>query len=446
MGDDMGYLSSGQMRSRLLSSSLVGAFVAGGIATSAMAADLPSPVLAPAAPIMATDWWSSVTHTIQAEAGIAVNPDNPGNHNNFGQEFTDKPNEPQFNQLLVTFARPIDATKTYDFGFNFQALIGSDGRYDPTIGILDHTMTGRVQFVLTQANAVAHTPGLTAGGIDTKVGLIPGAMGYETTDPSTRPFYTLSYITNYLLAFETVGALSTQHINSTLDIYTGIDTGNEVTFGRYDNNDEPAGYLGFGLNNLLDNKLTVLAISRAGPEDSRNFNGTAFYPPGKNANNTMRYWNDITLTYKATDKLTLVGEGNYFKDEALGSAFAFAGYASYAFTDEYTFNLRAELYRDNSGLITTGFITNTSFTNAVAGNPDLFTNAPPTTYGEITAGMTIKPVWLNAIQSVGKFTIRPEVRYDASLNGTKPYDSPFSTAAGTKSGQFLFSTDVIVAF
>jgi hypothetical protein len=438
----MGDFSSMHMRRRLLSSSLVGVFIAGGLVTSAVAADLPSPTVAPQMPVLASDWASTITHTLQLEAGIAVNPDSPGNHNNFGQEFTDKPNEPQFNQLLVTFTRPVDSAKAYDIGFNFQALFGSDARYDPTIGLLDYTMRGREQFVFTQANVVLRTPGFTAGGIDTKIGLIPGAMGYETTDPSTRPFYTLSYITNYLLAFETVGALSTIHINPTIDIYTGIDAGNEVTPWR-DQNSVPAGYIGFGLNNLLDNKLTVLAVSRLGSEASRR----AF--PGQDVNSFMRYWNDVTVTYKATDKWTFVGEGNYLRDESpgVGTAFGFAGYSSYAFNDEYTLNLRAEIYRDNTGITTTGWISNTAFTSTVVGNlSDQFYNAPPTTYGAITAGITAKPNWLNTIQNVAKITIRPEVRYDASLNGTKPFDVPALNGAGTKSGQFLFSTDVIVAF
>ena len=161
----------------------------------------------------------------------------------------------------------------------------------------------------------------------------------------------------------------------------------------------------------------------------------------------MRYWNDVTSIYKANDKWTFVGEASYIKDEALGSAFGFDGYASYALNDQVTLNTRAELFRDNSGLFVFGFLTNTAYTNAVAGNPDLFSfSQGPTTYGAVTAGVTFKPTYLNSIQSVGKFTIRSEVRYDASLNGTKPYDAQTALGSGTKSGQFLFSTDVIVAF
>ena len=326
----MSYHSRGKSTSRLLASTLVGAFIVGGMAGSAVAADLAAPPVMPVMPPV-TDFFSTMTHTEQLEAGFTINPDHPADHNNFGQENTDKPNEFQFNQLLITFIRPVDETKTYDVGFNLQGLFGADARYDPTLGLLDYTLQGRQQFIMTQANLVFHTPFLLNGSIDTKIGLYPGAMGYETTDPSTRPFYTYSYITNYLLPFQHVGGLATWHVNPTVDIYAGIDAGNEVTPGPFDNNREPAGYAGFGLNNLLDNKLTILALTRIGPEN-------AVRGVGEVANTALRYYNDITATYKATDKWTFVGEANYYHDELLGTAYGLAGYASYAFNEEVTLN------------------------------------------------------------------------------------------------------------
>jgi hypothetical protein len=45
-----------------------------------------------------------------------------------------------------------------------------------------------------------------------------------------------------------------------------------------------------------------------------------------------------------------------------------------------------------------------------------------------------KEAW---IQSV---TVRPEIRYDASLNNTTPFD------VGTKSSQWTFGGDILVKF
>lgn len=409
-----------------------------GTALSARAADLDTTKSPPAPPpTLASDWFSTITHTVQFEAGIAGNPDDPALGSNFGQLFTDRANEPTLNQVLFTLARPVDETKAWDVGFNLQGLYGSDARYDPTLGILDYAITGRYQFVFTQANLVIHSP-FPVGSLDTKIGLYPGAMGYETTDPSTRPFYTLSYVSNFLLPFENFGVLSTWHVNPTVDIYAGIDAGNETTPWQ-DNNAEPAGYLGVGLNNLLDNKLTVLAVSRVGPEDSTKVLGPA-------ANDYFRFWNDVTATYKLNDQWAFTVEANYFKDDGLkaadgqrADAYGVDGYIAYTINDWATFNLRGEIFRDNTGLVVTEFPTNTGFTSAIAGNPDFFVNAPPTTYGDVTAGVTLKPPFLNS-NKFAKVTIRPEVRYDSSLNGTQPFGYL------TKSNQVLLSTDVIVAF
>ena len=104
-----------------------------------------------------------------------------------------------------------------------------------TIGIADaETPSGTINgsntaFTLAH-NALATTlvlflndQALTPGGVDFKLGLSPGLMGYEGLDPSTRPFYTLSYVTNYLLAFQTVGAIATVHVSPQLDVIAGID-------------------------------------------------------------------------------------------------------------------------------------------------------------------------------------------------------------------------------
>ena len=51
-----------------------------------------------------------------------------------------------------------------------------------------------------------------------------------------------------------------------LDVYGGVDTGVNTTFGAGDNNGAVAGLAGVNLT-LLDGKLTVLALSHFGPEN-----------------------------------------------------------------------------------------------------------------------------------------------------------------------------------
>ena len=106
--------------------------------------------------------------------------------------------------------------------------------------------------------------------MDVKAGLFSSPQGYETLDPSTSPFYSHSYTYNYGVTFNHTGILTTTHINPTFDLYLGVDTGNQTTFGRPggDPNSTVAGFVGFGLNNLLNDKLTVLALSHIGPEQN----------------------------------------------------------------------------------------------------------------------------------------------------------------------------------
>ena len=49
---------------------------------------------------------------------------------------------------------------------------------------------------------------------------------------------------------------------------------------------------------MMDGKLTVLALSHFGPENP----SRGLAPLGFNADNYMRYLNDVVVTYKATDE------------------------------------------------------------------------------------------------------------------------------------------------
>ncbi len=376
-------------------------------------------------------WSSTIAYALQFEGSIALNPAGPADNLNFGHELADRANRPLFNQALATISRPVTGGPETDVGFNLQGLFGTDARYTPTIGLFDQTLKGRYQFVLTQANVVVHTPILTEGGVDFKVGLAPGAMGYEGIDPASRPLYTLSYVTNFLVPFQTVGVIATLHASPKVDIITGIDAGNEVVPGKSDNNGAPAGYFGVSLNHLADDRLTILAMTRFGPENS-----LKVLP---DANRRMRYWNDVTATYKLGDRTTLVGEANYLRDDGLkAEAFGAVGYVLRTLGPAWSVAARGEVMRDPQGVFVVGFASDTAFTNAIIGNPDRYVAAPPTTYGSLTLGATYRSPVLSG-QGVA-VTVRPEVRYDRSLNGTRPFNG------SSDRDQLIASLDLIVGF
>ena len=241
----------------------------------------------------------------QIDAGFSLNPARPtGNVAypadglNLGQLFTDHANQAQLNQILLTAQKALDPKDPgYQWGFKVQGMYGSDARYTQFLGELNNVVPNdRYQFDIVEADIQAHLPWLTAGGIDLKAGQYPTPLGFETIDPSTNPFYSHSYIFQFGLPFKHTGALATTHVNDVLDVYSGIDTGTNTTWGPLGDNNGAIGGIG-GINlTLLGGNLTGLALTHIGPEDATRL----LSPQGVNANGQWRYYNDIVITWKAT--------------------------------------------------------------------------------------------------------------------------------------------------
>ena len=112
-------------------------------------------------------------------------------------------------------------------------MYGSDARYTHFLGVFDQTPGPGYenQFDIVEANVLLHVPFPTAGGMDVKAGMYPTPLGYEAIDPSTNPFYSHSYIFNFGLPLKHTGILTTSHLTPLVDLYLGIDTGENTTFG-----------------------------------------------------------------------------------------------------------------------------------------------------------------------------------------------------------------------
>jgi hypothetical protein len=389
-------------------------------------------------------WIDGIHLSAQLESGITFNPADP--KENFGQLFTDRANQPILNQLLLTANKPLDPKATgFDWGFKLQGMYGADARYTHFLGELDRAVgsASRNQLDIVEANVQFHLPVLTQGGIDLKAGQFVSPVGYETIDASTNPFYSHSYIFNFGLPFKDTGFLTTSHISPLLDVYLGMDTGVNTTFGPLGENKSAVAFVGgFGLN-MMDGKLTVLALTHIGPE-----NASRSFLTGFNVDAYYRYLNDIVVTYRATDRLSFTTEANLIRDDALGTgnsgvpkvanAFGVAQYVSYVLTDTLTLNGRAEVYRDDNNVFVLTYPGNTDFVNAEQGFPNGSRAAPlPTTFGEITLGVTYKP---QVPAPITGLLVRPEVRYDRSLNNTHPYNR------GTDNGQFTLASDFVLTF
>ncbi len=419
--------------SRCLLSASSALISAGLLATPALAQTAPA-TAAPAAPAA---WSDAITWGLQIEGGITFNPAGP--KTNFGQLFTDHPNQVELNQTLVTFARDIPKdTNGWDVGFHFTGLYGSDARYTHYLGVFDYALAERDQFDIVEASASVHIPVLV--GLDVKAGLYPTPLGFETIDPSTNPFYSHSYIFNFGIPLKHSGVLAVLHATDYLDLYGGVDTGVNTTFGagQGDNNGTVAGLFGFGVT-LLGGNLTGVALTHIGPE---NASLSSTQPLGLyNANHYMRYENDAYVTYKWNDKLATTTEFNYIKDDnpLIGApdAWGIAQYAAYTLTDTITLNARAEVFRDGKGFYVGYFPAPLDYVNAEYGKFNTAIAGPHATYGEITLGTTWKP---NLPKPISGLLIRPELRYDSTLAGPNAFND------GKDRGSFTIATDFVLTF
>jgi hypothetical protein len=404
--------------------------LAGGIllattaAPCAFADDAATPASSDAAPAA---WADTLKLSGHIEAGITGNPDGPRNGLNFGHLFTDRANTPLLNQLMLTAERPLDPKATgYDFGFKLQGMYGSDARYTHSFNEFDRVIGGRNQLDIVEANGLVHLPLLTEGGIDAKIGEFSSPMSAETIDATGNALYSHSYIFNFGVPFKHTGILTTIHLNSVVDLYAGADTGVNAWVGtKGDNNTSAAGQFGIGLN-LMDGKLTILGLSHIGPE-----------LPGNN--HDFRYLNDITATLKVSDSLTLTTDVNYIRDDGLHAiGYGAAQYIVYNLNDQIALVARGEVWRDNNGAFVAAFPGNLDFINSQRGLvPNTTIGGGRTTYGELTLGVNYKPEVPKAIEG---FVIRPELRFDRSLNGTTPFN------AGTSVHQVTLAADFILPF
>jgi Putative beta-barrel porin-2, OmpL-like. bbp2 len=361
------------------------------------------------------------------DSGITFNPDSPQSNQNFGRLFDDRANEPLLNQVVINFERTlVPQPGQFDWGFKLQFMYGSDARFIHSLGLFDRTANEILQPDLVEAYLNLHFPVVTERGLDLKLGKFVTLEGAETIDPRTNFFYSHSYIFNFGIPFNHTGALATFHASELLDVYAGITRG--VNTSVDDNNDSVAFDGGVGLN-LLEGKLTALASTHIGPET-----------PEDNRHN--RYLNDLTITAKPTKNFTSITDLNYIYDEAVdATGYGVAQYFIYTINDFFSIGVRGEIWRDADGFYVTSFAENDDAADLLRGGSITLdprtVGGGKTTYGAVTLGLNIKPP---VPKPAASLVIRPELRFDRALNGTRPFND------SSDRNQFTASIDVILTF
>lgn len=363
------------------------------------------------------------------EAGFTANFASPDDHQNFGRLLDDRANEPLLNQLVVNAQRYLDPKEAgnFDWGFDVQLFYGSDARYLHSTGLLDLATDDIVQPDVPEAWILAHFPiSGTAGGLDLKLGKFLDCFGAEMPDPRGNLFYSHSYIFNFGCPFYGTGALFTLHALPGLEISASVDRGLNVAVEN--NNDSPS-FSAAVSGKAGNGKVTYALATHFGPEDPHD-------------NHDYRYLSDATLSWKATDQLTLTTDLNYVYEESVRArGYGIAQYLDYALTPWLSANLRGEVWRDEKGFFVAQFASPNDFIHFARGDDTVFDprtiGGGNTTYGELTAGLTFRPP---VPKPLAGLIIRPELRYDRSLNGTRPFND------SADRGVFTAGVDVVVSF
>jgi len=361
------------------------------------------------------------------DTGITFNPDSPRDNQNFGRLFDDRSNEPLLNQAVITLERTLPSGLTdFDWGFKIQGMMGSDARAIHSLGLFDNTLNERIEPDLVEAYLALHFPILSAGGVDLKLGKFVTLEGNETIDPRSNFFYSHTYLFNFGIPFNHTCALAVWHTTPKLDLYAGVTRG--VNTSIDDNNDSPAFHGGVGLN-LFDGNFTLVATTHIGPETPNN-------------DHDIRYVNDLTFTVKVTKQFTAITDLNYIYDEAAdATGYGIAQQCLYTFNDVLSLGVRGEVWRDADGFYVASFAENDDVSDALrGGNVTLdprTVGGGRTTYGALTVGVNIKPP---VPKPLAGLVIRPELRYDRSLNDTRPFND------SRDRDQFTVGLDFLLTF
>jgi hypothetical protein len=387
---------------------------------------------------------------------------------------------------MLDIERDTDATQNFDWGFKFQGFYGTDARLTHFYNEWDRSTNSPYQWDINYLEGNVHSSIPGTSGVDLQIGEYATPLGYEVIDSTGNPFYSHSYIFTYGLPYKHTGVLGTFHVNDTVDVWAGWDTGVNDSFVGAKGNANASllhGILGFGLNNLAGGNLTIIGLAHLGAENPV---GAAVLVGGvphfANVDALTVQYYDANAVWKITDSLTSVTEVNMIKNDAYGATGGgLAQYGLYTLNDQWTLGARVEAYADQSkGNGFGGFVCNfpgsqdavdgergvslvpgttpggaTFSNNNILNGTYCGTGSASTVgvkaynvvYGELTVGATYTPTW-PPLPGTWGLAIRPEARFDTVVGGSA-HVSPFDvgkSGQGTKSSQVTLAVDATLSF
>lgn len=371
---------------------------------------------------------NSITLSGWVAQSFAWNPDNPGSNTNGPVTFTDRANEYQMNQLYLYMEKATGGDpEAWDLGGRVDLLYGTDYYFTQAAGLeLEQDLTQRWNsqegpnrtfgpdtgalygLAMPQLYAEIYAP--IGNGLRVKAGHFYTIIGYEVVPATGNFFVTHAYTMQYGEPFTHTGVLASYSVNDRISVSGGITNG----WDQFDDIDDRQAFLGGVTLTSADGNGTLAFAIHTGDEFSQT--GTD--------NRTMY---SIVATRKFAERFTYVIQHDLGVQEngALNNAgdpddaewYGINQYLFYDINDNLKSGVRFEWFRDDDGV------------RVPRSNGNNF--------WQLTGGLNWKPAdaWM----------VRPEVRWDWSDNGSRPYDVN-SAGTGTSGSQFLLVTDVIYSF
>ncbi|MEQ1546795.1 porin [Methyloglobulus sp.] len=370
-----------------------------------------------------------------ANAGVTYNATDPGDKFNGPVTFGDRSAEFQLNQLNL-FAQRTVATEgdSFDVGGRVDVMFGSDAIFTQAYGVPGRELgTGQVldrgawdlklinerfyNLAIPQAFLEMYIP--VGNGLNVKVGHFYTPIGFETVPAPDNFFYTHAYTMQFGEPFTHTGVMANYTIDDNWAVMGGVVTGSAT--GGWDGS----------WDQQLGNWAGLMGATWTSTSKATSFNISGTY--GARSELSDDDWSLYSMVFKhnITDKMHLVLQHDHGFADGLATSTGLANtewygintHLYYDIQDNLVAGIRGEWFRDQNGVR----VCNPARTAA---------NCQAGTFYAVTAGVTWKPMkWLN---------IRPNVRYDwvdtNATTGQLPFDG------GNQKDQFLFSTDMTIAF
>lgn len=392
------------------------------------------------------------------------NPQSPRDGINGPVTWEDQSNRYQLNELYTYMYKEAKTDgEGRALGGRIDTLYGTSSRFDTSAGLEDHINKSSAFYGLAITQAYVE---VAQNDFKAKVGHWISPVGYFTVGSYNNFFNTIPYTYQWGEPFTHTGVLTTWTATDKLILGGGFTRGwdNSSNFNPH------LGYIGTATYNGLAKEGDSLAyVNMYSMEPNGGTDGGA---PGFGRNGVLyyggkptfssRYFQTIVYSRPLNEKWTYVFQSD-FGVQGGASAGTAGGqnvarwygvnqYIYYKSSDQWSWGLNGEWFRDEEGFRVAGFLPD--YNNTTNGGPSATVGYPQSgTLGGMAvpgaggfAGnfyqFTMGPRWTPHPNIV----VRPNLRFDwySGANGTHGYRLPYD--AGNRREQGLFVTDVVLVY